>query len=126
MKRIIVGLLLVVVGVTGIVSLAEAAPASIAVADTTYGSTSTATVLGGGNAEYVYVQCWAPDLAGEYVFAAYYEIVDGSAVVGPFATGSTWSTSRPADCRAEAGFFKAQGFGDWKRVTNSTVFHVSG
>lgn len=126
MRRMILALVLTVVGVFGVVQSAEAAPGSIAVADTTYGSTSTATVTGGGNAEYVYVQCWSPDLSGDYVFAAYYEVVDGPIAVGPFATGSTWATSAPADCRAEAGFFRAQGFGDWKRVTNSTTFHVAG
>lgn len=127
MKRIIVGFLLAVIGVVGVVSLADAAPAGISVADTTYAATSVATVDGVSRSDvYVYVQCWAPDFAGDYVFAAYYAVTGSEVTVGPFATGSTWSTSRPADCRAEAGFFKAQGFGDWKRLTNSTTFHVSG
>lgn len=126
MRRLIIGLLLVVIGIVGLAPVADAAPGIITVADTSYGSTSTAVVSGGGNAEYVYVQCWSPDLSGEYVFAAFYDVGDGTVTVGPFATGSTWSTSAPADCRAEAGFFKAQGFGDWKRTTNSATFHVDG
>lgn len=127
MKRIIAGFLLAAIAVIGIVSFVEAAPASISVADSTYGATSIATVDGvNRNDAYVYVQCWAPDFAGDYVFAAFYAVTGSEVTVGPFATGSTWSTSRPADCRAEAGFFKAQGFGDWKRLTNSTTFHVAG
>lgn len=122
--RLAFAALLVIVGVTGVVSLAEAAPASVAVADTVYGGTTVADYTGSNSAEYVYVQCYKPDFNGEYVFAAFYAIVDGQAQLGPFATGSTWTTPAPADCRAEAGFFKARGFGDWKPVA-STTFHVN-
>jgi hypothetical protein len=100
---------------------------SVTVEDTSYGETSTATVEGvKRNDAFVFVQCWTPDFEGEYVFAAYYAVVgDDPVTVGPFATGSTWSTPAPAQGRAQVGFFKARGFGDWKPITEPTTFDIT-
>ena len=126
MKRLIVTALLAAAALVAAPGAVQAAPTSLSVPDAVYGGTTTATVGGGGRAEYVYVQCYKPTFGGEYVFAAFYEIIDGSAELGPFATGSPhWNVSASADCTAQAGWFTARGFGVWK-VAADTTFHVDG
>jgi hypothetical protein len=106
------------------VNLASAAryEGSISVADTVWGGTTTAIVDApapprDATDNYVFAQCWALD--GEYLYAAFFPIVDGTSVLGPFKTGSTWTTSESANCKATISFFRRDGFG--KRVDLATT-----
>ena len=96
--------------------------AIVAVPDTTYGSTVVATATSGSEDRYVFVQCYTPNLGGDYVYAAYFQVVDGQATVGPL-----WSTLWPrsdAECTAELGYATRDGWGKWSAFTSST-FHVA-
>ena len=73
-----------------------------------HGGMTTATVNPGGADVYVFVRCYAPDLDGAYVYAAYFPV---TAVIGPLAS-SLW-TSGGASCIAEEGYFARNGFGRW-------------
>jgi hypothetical protein len=96
----------------------------ITVPDTQYAGTTTATVNPGGADTYVFVQCYAPDFGGTYVYAAYFPVDSSNhATVGPL-----WSTLWPqgnASCTAEEGYFTRNGFGRWESLA-ATTFHVTG
>src|ERR687887_59075 len=64
---------------------------AITVDDAVWAGTTTATVNPGGENVYVFVQCYAPDIGGEYAYARYFP-VDGTnhAAIGPL-----WSTLWP-------------------------------
>jgi hypothetical protein len=101
--------------VAGVDDAAAAKPASgrITVAEpVSHGGTTTATVNPGGADVYVFVRCYAPDMGGSYVFAAYYPVdSDDTASIGPLAS-SKW-TSGGAACVAEEGYFARKGLGKW-------------
>jgi hypothetical protein len=95
----------------------------ITVPDAVYGGMTTATVNPGGDV-YVYVQCYAPDFNGAYVYAAFFPAdANKQAQIGPL-----WSTvwpQGPAQCQAQEGAFTRNGFGKWDPVA-TTTFNVSG
>lgn len=102
---------------------AKPQPSSISVPDTVYGSTVVATTVS-NNGKYVYIQCYAPDFSGDYVYAAFFDVgSNGQTTVGPLAS-SLW-TSGDADCKASVGYFKRNGWGNWVELA-STNFHVAG
>jgi hypothetical protein len=77
-----------------------------------HGETTTATVNPGGSDVYVFVSCYAPDMSGAYVFAAYYPVgSDDTASIGPLAS-SRWTSGR-GSCVAEEGYFARNGLGKW-------------
>ena len=96
----------------------------ITVADAVYGGTTTATVNPGGEDVYVFVQCYAPDFGGQYVYAAYFPVdAANKAEIGPL-----WSTLWPggdAACQAQEGYFTRNGFGKWVDAA-TTTFRVTG
>ncbi len=96
----------------------------ITVPDALYAGMTTATVNPGGANTYVFVQCYAPDFGGKYVYAAYFPVDSSNhAAVGPL-----WSTLWPqgdASCKAQEGYFTKNGFGRWVSLA-TTTFHVSG
>jgi hypothetical protein len=96
----------------------------ISVPDAQYAGTTVATVNPGGADTYVFVQCWAPDAGGKYVYAAYFPVDSSNqATIGPL-----WSTLWPqgdASCTAQEGYFTRNGFGRWESVA-STTFRVTG
>ncbi len=97
-------------------------PKTITVPDTPYGSVVEATVSsvhGDGDDTYVFVQCYQGD---DYVFAAYYPVVDGKASCGPLSS-FLWP-SGAAQGVATEGWFPAKGFGSWKELA-STTFQVT-
>ena len=119
MKQLSVGLLLVVALVFAGGAVAAKGgggngPATgvISVPDAAYGGMATATVNPGGADTYVFVQCYAPDFGGKYVYAAYVPVdANNQAAVGPL-----WSTLWPrgdASCQAQEGYFTRNGFGRW-------------
>jgi hypothetical protein len=97
---------------------------TITVPDAEYGGTTTATVNPGGAETYVFVQCYAPDFGGEYVYAAYFSVDStNQAVIGPL--WSTLWTQGDAACQAQEGYFTRNGFGRWESLA-TTTFHVAG
>jgi hypothetical protein len=96
----------------------------ISVPDAVYGGMTTATVNPGGTDVYVYVQCYAPEFGGTYVYAAFFPVdANKQAQVGPL-----WSTlwpQGPASCQAQEGSFTRNGFGKWDPVA-TTTFMVTG
>jgi hypothetical protein len=102
---------------------ANSATGHITVSDAVYGGMTTATLNPGG-AVYAYVQCYAPDFGGEYVYAAFFPAdANNQAQIGPL-----WSTLWPqgdAACQAQEGYFTRDGFGKWT-VVATTTFHVTG
>jgi hypothetical protein len=88
-----------------------------------YGGTTTATVNPGGTDVYVFVQCYAPNMDGKYVYAAYSPVNSRNvASIGPLAS-ALW-TSGGASCTAQEGYFTRNGFGKWV-VSASTTFKVT-
>ncbi len=84
-----------------------------------HGETTGATVNPGGTDVYVFVQCYAPDFGGEYVYAAYFPVsADKTATIGPLAS-SLWK-SGGASCRAQEGYFTRNGFGKWVALAKTT------
>ena len=130
MRRMSVGLLLlfafVFAGTAVAAKGAGGKPATgvITVPDAAYGGTTTATVNPGGTNTYVFVQCYAPDFGGTYVYAAYFPVDSSNhAQLGPL-----WSTLWPqgnAACRAQEGYFTRNGFGRWESLA-TTTFRVAG
>lgn len=130
MRRVLAGLLLLSALVfTGAAIAAKGgggnAPGGvISVPDAVWGGTTTATVNPGGESAEVFVQCYAPDFGGTYVYAAYFSVnASDQALIGPL-----WSTLWPqgaASCRAQEGYFKRAGFGRWVALA-TTTFSVSG
>jgi|GEM_PF-6379837 len=92
----------------------------LVVPDTTYGSTVVAAANPGGDDVYVFTQCWLKD--GTYVFAAFYSVVDGQAVIGPLRA-TTWSIAA-AGCTAQEGYFTRNGWGKWV-VLAADTFEVA-
>ena len=119
MRRLLVAALLTIVGVTGIVAIAEPVHAIVGGGPQLLapefgiqpGDTVTATFTGneGGHDMYVVTQCY-DYYTGAYIYAAYSEIVNHDAVVGPLA--STLWTGQPAVCVLTAGWFRQAGFGE--------------
>ena len=68
----------------------------------------------------MYVQCYAPDFGGEYVYAAFFPAdANNQAQIGPL-----WSTVWPqssAACQAQEGYFTRNGFGKWSRPGDHDV-----
>jgi hypothetical protein len=93
----------------------------ITVPDTVHGGTTTATVNPGGDV-YVFVQCYTPQLGGEYVYAKYFDVIDNTALLGPLQS-RMWQEGA-AGCRAQEGYFMRDGFGKWV-VVAETTFNVS-
>lgn len=131
MKRILISLLLIFALVSASAALAAKGgggsghPAGvITVPDALYAGMTTATVNPGGTNTYVFVQCYTPQFGGEYVYAAYFPVDESDrAEIGPL-----WSTlwlQGDADCRAQEGYFKRDGFGRWVPLA-STTFRVTG
>jgi hypothetical protein len=106
----------------GSVKSTEAPTTYVSVPDGVYGGSTTAVAYPGGNDVYVFVQCYAPDFEGRYIYAAYFQVDENNQVeIGPF-----WSTLWPnsgAACTAEEGYFTRDGFGKWKALA-STTFNV--
>jgi len=98
--------------------------AVITVPDAEYAGMTTATVNRAGADMHVFVQCYAPDSGGTYVYAAYFPVDSSNhAAVGPL-----WSTLWPrgdASCQAQEGYFTRDGFGRWESVA-TTTFRVTG
>lgn len=85
---------------------------------------TTATVNPGGEDVYVFVQCYAPDFGGKYVYAAYSAVdANNHAAIGPL-TSTLWPQS-DASCRAQEGYFTRNGFGKWVDLA-TTTFRVAG
>lgn len=101
---------------------ALAAP-TITVPDAVYGGTTVASVTNEHLNDVVFVQCYQSTFGGTYVYAAYFEVFDGQATLGPLA--STLWPGGDADCTAQHGWFTGRGFGAWK-VIAETTFHVDG
>lgn len=127
----LLGLMVMATAVIGMSSIAAAGRGGggavtghITVADAAYGGMTTATVNPGGTDVYVYVQCYAPDFNGTYVYAAFFPVdANKQAQIGPL-----WSTlwpQGPASCQATEGSFTRNGFGKWDPVA-TTTFMVTG
>jgi len=126
------GLMVMGAAVFGMSSIAVAAKGGgassvsghISVPDAVYGGMTTATVNPGGTDIYVYVQCYAPEFGGAYVYAAFFPAdASNQAQIGPL-----WSTDWPqgnASCQAQEGYFTRNGFGKWVDVA-TTTFLVTG
>jgi hypothetical protein len=96
----------------------------ITVSDAAYGGMTTATVNPGGADTYVFVQCYAPDFGGKYVYAAYFPVdANNQAAIGPLS--STLWPRGAASCSAQEGYFTRNGFGRWESLA-ATTFHVTG
>jgi hypothetical protein len=97
---------------------------TISVGDAVWAGTTTATVNPGGENVYVFVQCYAPDIGGKYVYARYFPVDENNhAAIGPL-----WSTLWPqgdASCSAQEGYFTRNGFGKWVSLA-ATTFNVTG
>lgn len=130
MKRLQLGLILVFMLVFAGAAIAAkgggngAVKGVITVPDAAYAGMTTATVNPGGANTYVFVQCYAPDFGGTYVYAAYFPVdANNQAAIGPL-----WSTLWPqgdASCRAQEGYFTRNGFGRWVSEA-TTTFSVTG
>jgi len=101
------------------------AAAHIWVDDTTYAATTDARVIVpdpplGATENYVYAQCWALD--GTYLYAAVFPIVERDSVLGPFWTGSTWTTPAPANCLASVVYWEDGGWGLMVSVVSAEFF----
>ena len=107
----------------GVVNATETQAVYVSVPDSVYAGSTTAVAYPGGKDVYVFVQCYAPDFDGRYVYAAYFP-VDGNnqAEIGPLWS-SLWPNSG-ASCTAEEGYFTRDGFGKWKSLA-STTFTVN-
>lgn len=106
-----------------IASAAKPYSGTITVPDTVYGGTTTAIVSDdevrpNSTGNYVFVQCYNPS----YVYAAYFIVDDGHAVIGPLAS-SLW-TQGSASCLATEGYFTKNGFGKWVPIAQ-TAFMVN-
>ena len=96
----------------------------ITVSDAVYAGMTTATVNPGGADTYVFVQCYAPDFNGAYVYAG---VLPGG-FDQPSSDRALWSTLWPqgdASCQAQEGYFTRNGFGRWVDLA-TTTFHVDG
>jgi hypothetical protein len=109
---------------TAFVAMGGKPGGAIIVPDASYGGYTTAVVNPGGTNVYVFVQCYAPDFDGQYVYAAYFPVdANKQATLGPL-----WSTLWPggnASCKATEGYFRRDGLGKWVGVA-STNFQVAG
>ena len=93
----------------------------VIVPDAIYSGYTTALAADGPEDRYVFVQCYNP----EYVYAAYFEVVDGIAEIGPL-----WSTLWPessAECTATLGYAEYNQGGNTQRWIElaSTTFMVN-
>ncbi len=96
----------------------------ITVPNAAYAGMTTATVNPGGADTYVFVQCYAPDFGGTYVYAAYFPVdANNQAVIGPLS--STLWLQGDASCQAQEGYFTRNGFGRWVSEA-TTTFRVTG
>ena len=121
MKRLIVlALSVLLLGMTGLsVEPANAARGSISVPDGVYGGTTTARVNPGGDAIWVYAECFQDDVL---VYAQYVETDANNQAVLSLGPTPSW-TGGPASCTAEEGYFNRSG--RWHTVADTT-FEVSG
>ncbi len=130
MRRTLIGLFLIFALVFASAAIASkggggnGSTGVITVPDAEYAGMTTATVNPGGADTYVFVQCYAPDVGGTYVYAAYFPVdANNRAAIGPL-----WSTLWPqgdASCQAQEGYFTRNGFGRWVSEA-TTTFRVTG
>lgn len=108
---------------------------SVYVANGTWNGTTTATIIGDLSTvkePKVYIECFKPSFDGQKIFAAFYDVVNGSATVGPFyADGRNsnggvplWGSPEKADCKATVGYVTRDGWGKWTAL-GSTTFVVN-
>ena len=92
----------------------------ISVSDTTYNGYTTALTFDVPEGHYVFVQCYNP----EYVYAAYFEVIDRVAEIGPLSS-SLWPESS-AECTATLGYAEYNKGGNTQRWIElaSTTFSV--
>ena len=69
-----------------------------------------------GDADWVFVQCYAPD--GTYVYAAWFPVLGPEVEIGPL-WATTWPPG-PASCVATQGYVTRDGFGKWTPHADTT------
>lgn len=140
MRRLVLAVALIIVGVAGIVSLAEAAKpgaSTLSIPDGVFGGSVTGTFTGdrkvlsdmGG----VHVLCYVPGTI-DLLLDGYAASVgdDGSVLITPLAGWGTGWESGSADCSGDAGYFTFPHdnkynpeMREWISVATDT-FHVYG